>query len=129
MVFLDTSALFVLADKADENHEETRNRFRRAIESGEEFLVHNYILVETAALFQRRLGAMPAKRFLMEAERFSVFWVDSALHRRAVEYFERKVGRNLSFVDCVSFVLMREKGIMCALAVDEDFDKAGFQRF
>lgn len=126
MIFIDTSALYSLADQSDHNHQKAREIFARALKAGEEFLVHNYVLVESAALIQHRLGAAPAKKFLEDAARFSVVWVDAPLHAKSVDYFSARATRNLSFVDCVSFVLMRQKGIRNAFVFDEDFAKEGF---
>ena len=56
MIFLDTSAIYALADRDDPNHSQAAAAFRRLLEDGEEALVHSYILVESAALLQRRLG-------------------------------------------------------------------------
>lgn len=64
MIFLDTSAVYALADQDDPNHGEALMAFRRLLGDGEDILVHNYILVEAAALLQRRLGLDSALQFL-----------------------------------------------------------------
>ena len=56
MIFLDTSAIYALADKADPNHADAYKKFDLALKAGEIFLLHNYVLVESAALLQARLG-------------------------------------------------------------------------
>ena len=51
----------------------------------DELLVHSYVIVETTALVQRRLGAEAAcdlhDRLLRP---FSVVWIDEATHRAAI---------------------------------------------
>ena len=128
MIFLDTSAVYALADRDDLHHEEARHLFEAALRAGETFLVHSYILVESAALLQRRLGWEAAERFLREARAFYVRWVDEDLHRRAVERFAERRGR-VSLVDEVSFLAMREAGIRRFLAFDEDFLREGFEPY
>ncbi len=39
---------------------------------------------------------------------------------------EERGRRDLSLVDCVSFVVMRERGVTTALAYDADFEREGF---
>ena len=68
MIFLDTSAIFALANTNDLNHERAVDLFGRAIAAGESFLVHNYVLLESAALLQRRLSFDSALRLLHDAE-------------------------------------------------------------
>jgi predicted nucleic acid-binding protein len=72
VIFVDTSALYALADAADPNHEKARH--------GEAI---------------RALGA----------------------RRR----------RRVSFVDLVSFAVMRTRGIRTAFAFDDDFEREGFE--
>ena len=93
------------------------------------FLLHNYIIVESAALLQSRLGLGPAIRFLKESENFRIHWVTAQDHRRAVRLLEERSKRGLSFVDCLSFLVMREHKVRKALAFDPDFAKEGFELF
>lgn len=127
MIFLDTSAIYALADKADKNHERAKEIFQNLLHSREELLIHNYIIVESQALIQHRLGFLQARVFLHEAEQFTIIWVDLLLHNQAGEYFARHGKKNLSFVDCVSFILMHQEHIKQAFAFDADFTKAGFE--
>ena len=126
MIFLDTSAIYALADRKDKNHKEAKRLFALALSRGQEFIIHNYIIVESTALIQRRLGFQQAKKFLKEVTRFYIIWIDFRLHRLADDYFSKQAGQRLSFVDCLSFVVMKEQGITHVLAFDDDFIKAGF---
>lgn len=126
MVFLDTSAIYALADRNDENHLSAKKTFAY-VAAKEKILIHNYVIVESAALIQVRLGLAPAKKFLEEAVRFEVVWVDASLHTEATRYLQNKGTRRLSFVDCVSFVVMHNYRISQAFSFDDDFSRAGFQ--
>lgn len=55
-VFLDTSAVLAVLNADDEYHPEADAIWRRLLETEEPLLSSNYILVETFALAQRRLG-------------------------------------------------------------------------
>ena len=92
-------------------------------------LTHNYVLVESAAVLQRRLGLTSALSFLAESRTFTVHWITPEDHAEAVDLLERRGRRNLSLVDCMSFVVMKQYGITTALAYDSDFQAEGFDVF
>lgn len=125
VVFLDTSAIYALANSADDNHLRAVRGLQAITDAGQELLVHNYVLLESAALLHRRLGWDAVRRFLRDASTFQVRWVDEALHDAAVDRLVKKRGRS-SLVDEVSFLVMREVGTRDALAFDQDFAKEGF---
>ena len=126
MIFLDTSAIYALADKTDPNHVTAYSKFQDALKSGEVFVLHNYILLESAALLQARLGLPSAVLFLKDAKSFEVEWVDSDLQEEAEKELERIGKRGISLVDCTSFLVMRRKGVQKVLACDPDFQDQGF---
>ena len=129
MIFLDTSAIYALADKTDPNHVTAYNKFQDALKSGEVFVLHNYILLESAALLQARLGLPSAVLFLKDAKSFEVEWVDSDLQEEAEKELERIGKRGISLVDCTSFLVMRRKGVQKVLAFDPDFEAWGFSLY
>jgi predicted nucleic acid-binding protein len=126
MIFLDTSAVYAMADKADPHHASAVEKFSQALLAGETICLHNYILVESAALLQARLGLRVALQFLKEAALFQIEWVEDPLHEKALQELEKIGKRGISLVDCLSFLVMREKGIRRALAFDSDFADQGF---
>ena len=124
--FVDTSALYALLDEDDENHRAAAAWFTTADEA-EVLASHSYVVVETAALVQRRLGAA-AVRTLFDAliPAMSITYVDDVLHSRAVAAFLAGLRRHVSFVDWVSFQLMRDAELDRAFAFDRDFAREGF---
>jgi predicted nucleic acid-binding protein len=126
MIFLDTSAIYALADKADPNHITAYKKFDLASKSGEIFLLHNYVLVESAALLQARLGLQAALLFLEDAQAFEVEWVDLDLQQEAVRELKKIGKRGISLVDCTSFLVMRRRDVKKAFAFDPDFHDQGF---
>ncbi len=129
MILLDTSAIYALADPTDLNHDRALDLFGRALQGGETFLVHSYVLVEAAALLQRRLGLASAFRFLDQANDMEIRWIAGEDHLRAVELLRERGRRGLSLVDCTSFVVMRRYGVVSALAFDSDFEAEGFSLY
>lgn len=125
-VFVDTSALFALLDRDDQMHDAAALSFPRLLDTGS-LLTHNYVVVETTALAQRRLG-LGAVRALTTAllPAMSVTWVTPDLHAAATAALLAAGGRRASLVDWVSFEVMRQQGISTAFAFDADFAAQGF---
>jgi len=127
MIFLDTSAIYALADRRDPHHDLAKERFKALLDAGEEVLTHNYVLVEAMALVQSRLGLEAAVRLAEDCRAFRVEWVDEATHEEAIRRLARSAKRRVSLVDQVSFLVMRRRGVRVALAFDSDFEEVGFQ--
>lgn len=126
MIFLDTSAIYALADRADANHGRAKARFAGLIRADETFLTHSYVLVEAMVLIQHRLGLAATLAFARDAEAFEVEWVDGRLHKEAVAQLIAHGRRRVSVVDEVSFLVMRTRGVRTAFAFDRDFAAEGF---
>lgn len=124
--FVDTSALYALLDEDDANHAAAA-AWLAASDPADILVSHSYVVVETAALIQRRLGAA-AVRTLFDAfiPELSIFYVDEILHNRAASAFLAALRRHVSFVDWVSFQLIRDLGLDRAFAFDSDFAREGF---
>jgi uncharacterized protein len=91
-------------------------------------VTHSYVLVETLALTQRRLGGSAAREFMQElAPVITTVWVDESTHQAGAAALLAALPTQLSFVDFVSFEIMREHGISTVFAFDDDFVKAGFR--
>lgn len=123
--FVDTSALYALMDRDDDNHAAAGERFLAL--RGQELLTHSYVLVETSALVQRRLGPAALRRFLVDlVPVLSVCWVDEVIHFRAVSALLASGKRKVSLVDQVSFEVMRQRLVTTAFAFHDDFRREGF---
>lgn len=127
-IFADTSALYALLVHTEQSHRAVAGTFRELLDGGRVLVTTNYVLVETSALLQHRLGLAPAHDF---ADRIvpllHVHWVDMDLHHRAVARLFRADRRHLSLVDCVSFELMEREGIREAFALDRHFEEEGLK--
>ena len=129
MIFLDTSAIYSLADVRDEMHIEALRIFEAAEKANEEILTHSYVLVESTALLQKRLGLNVALAFLQESTNFTIVWVDNDLHGAGVEHLKQAKLSGLSLVDAISFVVMRDTGVATFMGFDKHFSDAGFIRY
>ena len=128
-IFVDTSALIAFLDANQPRHAEVIDTWDRAIADEKALFTSNYVLVESFALVQRRLG-LEALRALADVlvPMLRVLWIDEELHAAAVASLFTAGRRKLSLVDCTSFELMRRHGLAEALALDDDFARQGFRR-
>lgn len=126
-LFIDTSALYALLDGDEPRHSEVVAAWRAVTDDERVLFTSNYVLVETFALVQRRLGLEAVHGF---ADAFvpllQPVWIDEELHAAAVASLFTAARRRLSLVDCASFELMRRLGLSDVLALDTDFARQGF---
>ena len=127
-VFVDTSALLALLNADDEHCARAVKVWRRLLEAEETLVVSNYILVETYALVQSRLGIEAAD--LLQEEMLPVMtvcWVDEKLHQAGTQMLLAERRKKLSLVDCVSFAVMRHFGFRTVFTFDRHFREQGFK--
>jgi predicted nucleic acid-binding protein len=129
MIFLDTSAIYAWTDAADSHHPIAVRRLRAILEAGEELLTHNYVLIESMALLQARLGLAVAIKLAKDATSFVIEWVDEDLHDSGIRELEGSKKHHVSLVDHISFLVMRRHRLATAFAFDPDFIAAGFRLF
>ncbi len=127
-VFADTSALYAAIVRTENLHGESLAVFRRLIESGRSIKTTNYVILETAALLQHRIGLEPVRDFDQGIlPLLSVCWVSEELHRKGLRRLLRENRRLLSLTDCISFEFMESEGMRDAFALDRHFVDAGFR--
>jgi predicted nucleic acid-binding protein len=128
IAFVDTSALYALLDRDDDNHQSARKTWTALLDSRAVLVTSNYALVETCALVQHRLG-LAAIRALQDSifPLLATEWVTKSQHDSAVASLLAAGRKKLSLVDCVSFGIMREAGIRKAFAFDRHFAEQGFE--
>jgi len=61
--FTDTSAFYAVLDRDDENHPQAGRLWKKIIENEFRLVTSNYVIVETVALLQSRIGMEAARVF------------------------------------------------------------------
>lgn len=125
-VFVDNSGFYALLDRDDAFHRTARDCFECAEREGWRLWTTSYVLHETWALVQHRLG-MEALEQLLEVliPVCEVDYVDRALHALGALRCRTANHRRLSLTDCVSLEFMRLRGLTEAIAHDDHFTRAG----
>lgn len=127
VVFIDTSAFLAILDADDDFHAEAKKTWGELLLSGSPLATSNYILVETCALVQHRLGLKALRVFQEDiVPLLSIRWVDSTIHSAAIGSLLAAHRKKLSFVDCISFEVMRLTSITCAFTFDNHFKEQRF---
>ena len=128
MTFVDTSAIYALLDRNDANHKTAKTTWISLLDSNQPLFTTNYVLIESCALAQSRLG-LDAVRTLQEdlLPVLEIVWVDETVNGLAMTALLAARRRKLSLVDCVSFATMRERASRVAFAFDRHFAEERFK--
>jgi predicted nucleic acid-binding protein len=127
VIFVDTSYLIALFEKSDALHARAR-QWGRAIRVP--LLISEFILVEAYNHFSRpfdRPKVPIIHRAIMTNARYEVVSLSSERLADGLEYHRQRPDKEWSMVDCISFRLMKERGVTQALTHDQHFEQAGFE--
>ena len=126
-VFIDTSGFIAVLDKDNASHAEAVKTWMDILTSEEDLVTTNYVLVETCALVQNRLGMTAIKIFQEDVVPvLRIEWIDKDVHHAAMGIMLAAGRKKLSLVDCVSFETMRLLGVTTAFTLDKHFKEQGF---
>jgi predicted nucleic acid-binding protein len=126
-VLVDTSAFLAILDLSDRRRSHAVAMMESLRADDIELVTHEYVVVETISLVQRRLGMTALRRFVDDLLPITeIAWVDPAMHAEAREALLASGSRAVSLVDRMSFLLMRRRGIGTAFAFDDGFVREGF---
>jgi len=128
MIYIDTSAFFAMISFDDPNHDVAVETWTKLIENNERVICNNYILVESIALIQSRIGMEAVAVLHNDIIPFvDVEWLDEDSHNAIMEMVIRTNRRVISLVDQASFNTMRRHRINTAFTFDEHFSEQGFE--
>jgi predicted nucleic acid-binding protein len=126
-IFIDTSGFIAVLDMDDACHSGAAKTWMDILTSDETLVTTNYVLVETCALVQNRLGMTAIKVFQEDiVPVLRIEWIDKAVHHAAMRIMLAAVSKKLSLVDCVSFETIRLLGVTTAFTLDKHFKEQGF---
>jgi predicted nucleic acid-binding protein len=129
IVFADTSALYALLVRDDSMHAHARRCFSHFSKQAVQLLSSSFVLVETMALLQRRVGLEAVRDFNARiTPLIEILWVDGEWYNRAMQRLLLHQKRILSLVDCLSFEIMEARAITVAFTYDRYFEEYGFSR-
>ena len=129
-IFLDASYAIALASRTDQHHARAVE-LAAWLEAGRRpLLTTRAIMLEignSLAKQRHRSAAVSLLEAIEQDSRIEITPLTEDLYARAAALYKRHTDKEWGLTDCVSFVLMRERGIQEALTADDDFRQAGFR--
>lgn len=127
LVFVDTSGFYAFLDGTDRFNASSVALFERAEAEGWQLITSNYVIHESWALIQARLGWEAVESWLRTlVPRCEVLWVTESIHQAASARVRQARERRLSLTDCSSFEVMLQHHCRYYIGDDDHFDRQGF---
>lgn len=125
-LFVDTSGILALVDQDDPAHAHVIDAFARGLV--EPLVTHAYVVVETLAVARGRFGATVVADIIDRVlPGIAVMPVEASLHLAALSAFRDSLPSSVSLVDRTSVAFMHREGLGRVIALDQDFQDAGFE--
>jgi len=130
-IFIDTGAWVSLLDRRDPKHLVGSGFFAHSLAAWPVWVTTNLVVAEAYTLIQRRGGHTVAVQFLtilQEPSPLIKVYADHTSELQAEAILRQYADQDFSYVDAVSFAVMRQRRISEAFAFDHHFTTAGFTR-
>ncbi len=125
--FADTSYYLALSNESDELHELALAV--TPVEAATSMVTTTWVLTETLNALCRPPLRQKAVKFVRDCimdPRMAIVPASQELFEAGFDFFARRPDKEWSFTDCISFIVMSERGIRDALSGDHHFEQAGF---
>lgn len=93
-------------------------------------LTTSWVLTELADAFGKttqRTGFVQFYQSLLDDPRMEIVPASEELWERGLKLYSSRPDKDWSLTDCISFVVMQERGLKDALTGDHHFEQAGFK--
>lgn len=130
MIFIDTGAFLARYLSHDQYHAQAVEFWEKIRQRKESCFTSNFVLDETFTLLGRRAGyefAAERADYIYASEVLAILRPDREDELKAIGFFKKYADQAVSFTDCISFVLMRQKKIRRVFSFDRHFEWAGFK--
>lgn len=126
-IFIDTSALYAMYNTSDPLHEKSMVSLNN-IPDEAELITSSDVVGETLTLLSMRLSKTDALEFY-NGVLFGIetVIVDLEIFNDAISLFKKVKSKNVSFVDCTSFVICKNQKFDLAFTFDKHFAKQGIK--
>lgn len=127
MIFVDTGYLLALAEPRDVLHARAR-AWAAAIH--EPLVVTEHVLWETVNALSKPVDRAKANSLVEAIQSGGNYEVIAASHEllaAGMRLHAARPDKEWSLTDCISFVVMQDRGVSRALAHDHHFEQAGFE--
>ncbi|MGC4121548.1 MAG: type II toxin-antitoxin system VapC family toxin [Myxococcales bacterium] len=129
-VFLDTAYAVALSSRHDKFHVQAMRLAGDIRTAGVRLVTSRAIVLEIGNALSRQRYRGAAIRLLEGLEddpAIEIVPVSEQLYQRGWQLYRQRPDKEWGLTDCISFVVMQERGIMEALTSDEHFQQAGYR--
>ncbi len=129
-VFLDTSFVIALENKDDPCHARAKALDDELLRQDATLLFHWGILIEIAdgfARLTRRAKGLQLLAKLTGESGYELLPITESLLQEALNLYRTRTDKEWGLTDCISFALMKNRGVTEALSADIHFRQAGFK--
>lgn len=129
-VFLDAAYAIAVSAPNDQYH-------KRAVELAKQLEAEERELITTRAIIleignslskaRHRQAAVDLLTSLETDPKVEIVPVSEQLYKRAFRLYRDRPDKEWGITDCISFIVMQDRGIIEALTTDEHFQQAGFR--
>jgi len=125
-IFLDTHYVVASINPKDQHHQKAREWAARI--GDRPLLTTESVIQEIGNSLARkhRKTAVDVIDLLRASQEITVITVDTVLLNRGLNLYRTVMDQDWGLIDCISFVVMRERGTTDALTYDHYFVQAGF---
>lgn len=129
-VFLDTSFAIALSATNDQSHTRAVDLANQLEKSGTRLVTTQARLLEIGNALSKqryRTAAIQLLESLVADPNVEIIVLSNDLYEAAFTLFRNRLDKEWGLIDCLSFVVMHERGMMEALTADDHFTQAGFR--
>jgi hypothetical protein len=129
-VFVDTSYILALVNPDDPDHLKARLMAEKLAHGRTPRITSEAILIEignSLSRGRRRKLGVQVIQLLRNDSKLIIVPVDSPLLDRAFDLYRSLMDKDWGLTDCISFVIMHERGVKRALTLDSHFSQVGFK--
>jgi hypothetical protein len=127
--FLDASFAIALSSREDLHHFRAKRLADDVRKRSTRLVTTQAVLLEIGnglAKLKYRRAAVKLLRAIEEDPRIELIPLTDELLGRSLDLFEQRPDKEWGLTDCISFLVMSDRGIQFALTTDEHFEQAGF---
>lgn len=129
VVFVDASALVSSLIHHDSNNDKAKKIIDQLEEQGAQLITTNFVIAEVLTVVAMKYKKETAVLFgeQLRENGIDVVHVDQDLFESSWQLFRQEKSKNVGFVDCMSFALIKTFRIPAAFSFDKDFLGRGFK--
>lgn len=134
-IFLDTSGLLSVFDRADSHHQLCKSFWTDSLLREWKPVTSDYVLDELTTLIAYKIGADIAHEVLTklltlgDSRTLDIIWVNASYFQKAKDILKKHNDHSFSFTDCTSFAICSDLNISSSFAIDADFKRYGLDVF